>query len=549
MCRTSNSAIMRPGLCELMLLMSAIRSFAHKPHCEGVGSALCDETSGYIVILDAGSSHTAISAFRYDRRTLIPGKFPLIIDSPVTVPELLARFKERPGLTAFANRTNDLASSLHKVCMAAKDALLLHNPSVELKHIPIYLAATAGLRQTVLEDRDRIMQSVRAYLKSKDNPFSFRRDEQARVIAGEEEGAFGWLALNQLEAAISPNPYTFGALDFGGGSVQITFVSSETSILAGIFPLHFGGASAGPIHLYSHSYPKFGNDDAWQRATQHLLGAVGRNSSQGGTEVEHPCLPPGLTWHVDPGEFGMSIFSEHRHRSNGTVALKGTGDFHRCQAVAEHLINAEAPCYQPPCSLLGVYQPELNNTRFVLFGEYKRFLQWGVTALARDGHTVLSALRTQLPRLCSLPHNTQLELFGHGSLNGVPPCWRGTWILTFLSKGLHFNEHSADLRVIAGCCDHTLGQAIYEINFFPYRLEDVKPSKQLPSLVNTSQMSTSLSGGMPDAFSAWEVAISWAAGAFIGAAITTAIMHCTSFMAAGVGKTFPLVIQEGLLRS
>jgi len=339
-----------------------------------------------------------------------------------------------------------------------------------------------------------------------------------------------------------------GALDFGGGSVQITFVPSETSILGGIFPMHFGGASAGPIHLYSHSYPKFGNDDVWQRATQHLL-SVGRNSSQAGTEVEHPCLPPGLTWHVDPGEFGMSIFSEHPERSNGTVALRGTGDFHRCQALAEHLISANAACYQPPCSLLGVYQPELKNTRFVLFGEYIHFLQWEVLALLRDGHTVLSALRTQLPRLCSLPNNIQLELFGHGNLKGIPPCWRGTWILTFLEKGLHFKEHSADLRVIAGCCEHTLGQAIYEINSFPYRLEDVTPSEQLLPLVKMTQTSNSQSTGMPNAFGAWKVAILWAAGVFVGAVITAAIVRCTSFTSASVGTTFPLLMQEGLLRA
>jgi len=527
----------------LLLLASALRGFASV--CAGLGSALCDETSGYVVILDAGSTHTAIFAFRYSRRKLVPSNFPLIIDSPLTIPELLATFRTYPGISSFKNTTNRLASSLHFLCMAGKDAILLHDPSVNVKRIPVYLAATAGLREMVFADRERIMHSVRVYLRSNDNPFSFRRDEQARMLAGEEEGAFAWLAVNQLKAKISPDPHTtLGAVDFGGGSVQITFVPAETSILAGIFPMHFGGAGAGPIHLYSHSHLRFGKVTTWQRATQHLLETVGRNSSQGGIVVPHPCLPSGLTWHVDPGQFGVTTTSIHPRRSNGPVVLKGIGDFHGCKAVAEHLIVVDTPCYQPPCSLNGVYQPELNNTPFVLFGEEEDFQHWEVLARVKDGHAVLSALRKQLPRVCSLPKTTQLELFGQQSLKGVPPCWKGTWILTFLTKGLHFKEHTADVRLIPGCCEHTLGQAIYEINYFPYRLEEVKPSKQL---LITEQISTLPFGGRASAASSWVVGTASVVGVFAGAAIAFAFFRCKRFASTGMG--FPKVLQESLLRS
>lgn len=532
---------MRFRLLELLLLASALRNLAHA--CDGLGSALCDETSGYIVILDAGSTHTAIFAFRYSHRKLVPSSFPLIIESPLTVPELLATFQNSPGISSFADTTNDLVSSLHSLCMAARDAILLHDPSVNIKHIPVYLAATAGLREMVFADREKLVHSARVYLKSDDNPFSFRRDEQARLLAGEEEGAFDWLAVNQLKATVSPDPYTtMGAVDFGGGSVQITFVPAETSILAGIFPMHFTGAGGGPIHLYSHSHLRFGKVTTWQRGTQHLLDTVGRKSSQGAMVVAHPCLPPGFTWHVDPGEFGVTTTSIHPRRSNGPVVLRGTGDFHRCKAVAEHLIDVDIPCYQPPCSLNGVYQPELNNTPFVLFGEEKDFQRWEVLARVRDGRTVLSALRDQLPRVCSLPMATQLELFGHDSFQEVPPCWKGTWIHTFLTKGLHFKEHSTDIRLIPDCCEHSLGQAIYEINFFPYQLEDVKPSKQL---LSTYQMTALPEGGRPHTVGSWTVATASVAGAFAGAAIT--VIAVQSKRSTSTGMMFPKVMQENLL--
>ncbi|CAE7470695.1 Entpd8 [Symbiodinium necroappetens] len=96
------------------------------------------------------------------------------------------------------------------------------------------------------------MKAAREYLRKQDM-FAVTRDEQVRVLSGEEEGAFGWLALNQKQAEISPDPATtLGALDFGGASVQISFVPQETSILANLFPMHFGGSVRGPIHLYSH---------------------------------------------------------------------------------------------------------------------------------------------------------------------------------------------------------------------------------------------------------------------------------------------------------
>lgn len=104
----------------------------------------------------------------------------------------------------------------------------------------------------VFQPISQVMKSVRAYLR-KQSIFAVTRDEQARVLSGEEEGAFGWLALNQLQAEISPDPdTTLGALDFGGASMQIAFVPRETSILGGLFPMHFGGSVKGPIHLYSH---------------------------------------------------------------------------------------------------------------------------------------------------------------------------------------------------------------------------------------------------------------------------------------------------------
>lgn len=446
-----------------------------------VDCALCDETSGYIVIVDCGSTGSRAHVFHYSRRQLEAGRFPLIVDPPLTLPTRLADFSVKPGISAFINDTDGVARSLAPLLKSAADALLLHKPNVDVKHVPVYLGATAGMRELRATDRDEVMQAVRAFLRSHKNPFAFSRNEQARVLAGEEEGAFGWLALNQLQASISPDPNTtFGSLDFGGGSVQIAFVPFETSILEGIFPMHFGGSVKGPIHLYSHSFSRFGFVDAFQRAAELLhaekLPKNSSSSRKGVTEVmEHPCLPTGLVWNVQPGEFGVSTTSPAPQRHGGPLQLRGSGSFEQCYALARKLIVADTPCFQPPCSMLGVYQPKLSRTKFVLFSAHDELLQWEVLALMEKGMPMLGAMRKQLRRICALPLDTQVELFGKKGLThngGQPPCWRGIWMLTMLKDGLGFpvNSHHPALLDVADCCDHSLGHATYEANFFPYRI-------------------------------------------------------------------------------
>ncbi|CAK9097522.1 Golgi apyrase (ATP-diphosphatase) (ATP-diphosphohydrolase) (Adenosine diphosphatase) (ADPase) (Golgi nucleoside diphosphatase) [Durusdinium trenchii] len=432
-----------------------------EPNCKKYPQ-LCADTSGYVVVLDAGSTGTRVHVFNYEYRKLEPRRFPLIVSPPLTLPTEIAAATNKPGLSSFVHQTEGIPRKLDELIRHAADALLLHNPDVQLKQVPLYLGATAGLRELHNRDRDEVMKAAREYLR-KQEVFAVTRDEQVRVLSGEEEGAFGWLALNQLQAEISPDSdTTLGALDFGGASMQIAFVPQETSILAGLFPMHFGGSVKGPIHLYSHSFTGYGSVVAFQRATRVLLESHRKRKTE--EEVKHPCMPTGLTWNVNHDEFGVS-----------RQTLVGTGDFDGCYALTAPLFDKETPCFLPPCSMMGVYQPRLNGTRFVLFGEYARFKQWEVLPLvqkaepAERGLPLMKALEVQLPRLCSLPLRTQVELFGGSSMRHGPDCWMATWIFAMLKDGLGFSVHGyPQVDVVPSCCDHTLGHATYEVNFFPY---------------------------------------------------------------------------------
>ncbi|CAK9073766.1 unnamed protein product [Durusdinium trenchii] len=437
-----------------------------EPNCKKYPQ-LCADTSGYVVVLDAGSTGTRVHVFNYEYRKLEPRRFPLIVSPPLTLPTEIAAATNKPGLSSFVHQTEGIPRKLDELIRHAADALLLHNPDVQLKQVPLYLGATAGLRELHNRDRDEVMKAAREYLR-KQEVFAVTRDEQVRVLSGEEEGAFGWLALNQLQAEISPDSdTTLGALDFGGASMQIAFVPQETSILAGLFPMHFGGSVKGPIHLYSHSFTGYGSVVAFQRATRVLLESHRKRKTE--EEVKHPCMPTGLTWNVNHDEFGVSINKTDPEREKGPLKLVGTGDFDGCYALTAPLFDKETPCFLPPCSMMGVYQPRLNGTRFVLFGEYARFKQWEVLPLVQKGLPLMKALEVQLPRLCSLPLRTQVELFGGSSMRHGPDCWMATWIFAMLKDGLGFSVHGyPQVDVVPSCCDHTLGHATYEVNFFPY---------------------------------------------------------------------------------
>jgi Golgi nucleoside diphosphatase len=81
------------------------------------------------------------------------------------------------------------------------------------------------MRELSQQDREKILNKVRALLSDKNIcPFYFRNDF-ARVISGEEEAIYSWCATNLLMGSLLPNSLgqgtvvspnsTYGTLDLG----------------------------------------------------------------------------------------------------------------------------------------------------------------------------------------------------------------------------------------------------------------------------------------------------------------------------------------------
>jgi hypothetical protein len=123
------------------------------------------------------------------------------------------------------------------------------------------------------------------------------------VISGDDEGAFGWLALNYQQGRLRPHSQTpatpagspavatsitsLGALDLGGSSLQITFEvpasASSSSSSSSSASRNHGPADAGlrsqynisvaghTFQLHLHSFKQYGLNEAYDRSITHLL--------------------------------------------------------------------------------------------------------------------------------------------------------------------------------------------------------------------------------------------------------------------------------------
>jgi golgi apyrase len=130
-----------------------------------------------------------------------------------------------PGISSFGDNPEGVAEYLAPLLQHARDYI---PPSME-EETPLFLFATAGMRLLEPEQQGRVLKATCQFLKfhsrfridepSKDGPCG----SSIRIITGEEEGLFGWIAVNYLMDGFtgsSEDRTTYGFLDMGGASTR-----------------------------------------------------------------------------------------------------------------------------------------------------------------------------------------------------------------------------------------------------------------------------------------------------------------------------------------
>uniref|UniRef100_A0A1A8L3A0 Ectonucleoside triphosphate diphosphohydrolase 1 n=1 Tax=Nothobranchius pienaari TaxID=704102 RepID=A0A1A8L3A0_9TELE len=410
----------------------------------------------YGIVLDAGSSHTALYIY----------KWPAEKDNNTgrVEQEYSCKVKGK-GISSYAETPWQAGESLTE-CM--EDAVK-QVPTKRHFETPLYLGATAGMRLLHMENSvasDKVFQAVEKSLQK--FPFSY---QGARMLSGQEEGAFGWVTVNYLDDRLKQGLETTGALDLGGASTQISFVPknyiiSESPSNSVTFRLY-----GNDYNLYTHSFLCYGKDQVLRLALAH-------QTKSGPGEIADPCFHPGYSESKNYSVLYDSPCVSDRKPQGAPVTFhhKGEGNFQQCQEVVKNVFNFTS-CKYSRCSFNGVFQPPLHG-QFGAFSAYYFVMNF---LNLTDTSVPLTTVKDKLAKHCATPWNQIIQQ--HPEINVkylAEYCFSGAYILTLLTEGYNFTSESYSsikfIKKIKGSdAGWTLGYMLNLTNMIPAEAPDSPP--------------------------------------------------------------------------
>ncbi|XP_053852362.1 ectonucleoside triphosphate diphosphohydrolase 2 [Vidua macroura] len=384
----------------------------------------------YGIVLDAGSSHTAMFIYKWpaDKEN----------DTGVVSEHGMCDV-EGPGISSYSSNPLAAGTSLeHCLNQALRDV-----PKEKHASTPLYLGATAGMRLLNIADpqaSDAVLGAAAATLKT--YPFDFRG---AKILSGEEEGVFGWVTANYLLENfikrgwlgewIQPQKKTLGAMDFGGASTQITFETMDTieNPRNEVMLKLYGQA----YKVYTHSFLCYGRDQVLKRLLSKFLQAESYQET-----VSHPCWPMGYNKSLLMSSIYDSPCTEKERPSlslNTTVTLVGTGNGNLCALHVSKLFDF-TNCSFSHCSFDGVFQPKVSGN-FIAFSAFFYTVDFIQTVMGRPVH-LPSDLKDAAETICATSWS-KLLLKAPKLEKRLPDyCAVSTFVYLLTTKGYSFNNHS-----------------------------------------------------------------------------------------------------------
>ncbi|NXK28632.1 ENTP8 diphosphohydrolase, partial [Arenaria interpres] len=377
-------------------------------------------TVKYGMVFDAGSSHTSLFVYEWDSDKE---------NDTGVVSQTLSCDVQGQGISSYTNDPPKAGDSLRE-CL---DKALKVVPAAKQKDVPVYLGATAGmrlLREQNSSAADRVLAEVAKTMQ--EYPMAFKG---ARILTGEEEGAYGWITINYLLDSFtkySPKAHTwvrpeaantFGALDLGGASTQISFMPGSSVI-------NWKEASKLTLYgynynIYTHSYLCYGQNEMLKRLAKELIVVRGElGGERHGGSLKLVCL------HGRGNEIKQS--------ENWNVTLEGRGNASKCLDAIKKLFNFSACGQSQDCTFDGVYQPPISGQFIAFSAFYYNFKFLNLT----KGQS-LATVRETIEHFCTRSWEDLSSSYPEENPDRLPKyCANANYILTLLLDAYKFNETS-----------------------------------------------------------------------------------------------------------
>ncbi|TKC51665.1 hypothetical protein EI555_013234 [Monodon monoceros] len=439
------------------------------------------------IVLDAGSSHTSLFVYQW-----LANKE----NDTGVVSQALACRAKGPGISSYASDPAQAGESLQG-CLEEALALI---PKAKHQQTPMFLGATGGMRLLSRKNSSQAEDVFAAVSQALSrSPVAFWG---AELLAGQDEGALGWVTINYVLGLLVQVPqtapgseghpggvivagprdsvppvcgqYSFsgewiqplegtlvGALDMGGASTQITFVPGgpilDTTTQA-TFRLY------GTEHsVYTHSYLCFGHDQMLNRL---LAGLVQSSPS---LLVRHPCYHSGYrgTLALAP-LYGSPCVQATAPRDLGqNLTVEGTGNPGACVAAIRGLFNFSSCDGRGDCAFDRVYQPPVRGQFYAFSNFYHTFHFLNLTS-----RPPLATANATIWEFCQRPWKL-VEASSPGQDGQLRDyCASGLYILTLLLEGYGFSQETwggIEFRKQAGGTDigWTLGYMLNLTGLIP----------------------------------------------------------------------------------
>lgn len=358
---------------------------------------ISSSSSKYAIMVDCGSSGTRVHLYYWDKTKDVPN-----IRSPD--PQGESNFNIDVKLSSAA--TNESIISIIGNSIISRCTPLI--PFKKISSTDVFIYATAGLRLLPDETQNSIMKKMYRYIREHSQ---FRvRQNMIRVIAGAEEGVFGWLSVNYLLNKFKENSNSSMSIDMGGASTEIAFELKDDNLPENSYNILVGRKE---LKVFSYSYLYYGTDSAHRSVDSYFLS---KNDVKDDL-IQNPCYFKGYT----------TDFKDHK--------FIGTGNFGECLSAIQKVL-IEAPNFTQ------VSIPSID--KIVNVHAISTFA-YVISFLNISSRTTLKQFNETFSKLSQLTMDQIYQKYeGSGISKKYLPeyFWEASYGYAFLSKGLKLTDKS-----------------------------------------------------------------------------------------------------------